>query len=357
MKRQTHLPRTNRRTFIKHSSLATAAMVGALPTLLEQTATAVAQITGKRTPVILATDIGDDIDDTWALGFLLKCPELDLKLVLTDYGKPQYRAKLLARFLQDTGHTQVEVAVGPDAEPHGEGGQAAWVKDYDLKSYPGKVHTNGVQAVIDTIMHSKEQVTLIGIGPMPNVAATLAREPRITRHARFIGMDGSVRLGYARFVGGEGSFRPGNDGPTPPCAEWNVKAAPKAAQQVLSAPWDITITPLDTCGLVTLDGERYARLLKSQDPIVTAIIENYRIWSRGHPDPKEAERHSSVLFDTVAVYLAVSRQLCKMERLGIRVSDDGFTLIDDHAKKMNVATGWNTLDGYRDFLVNRLLSS
>jgi len=37
-------------------------------------------------PVILATDIGDDIDDTWALGFLLKCPELSLKLVAREYG-------------------------------------------------------------------------------------------------------------------------------------------------------------------------------------------------------------------------------------------------------------------------------
>ncbi len=45
-----------------------------------------------------------------------------------------------------------------------------------------------------------------------------------------------------------------------------------------------------------------------------------------------------------------------MEHLGIRVSDDGLTLIDEHAKDMAVATGWNTLDGYRDLLVNRLLS-
>jgi hypothetical protein len=65
-------------------------------------------------PVILATDIGDDIDDTWALGFLLKCPELDLKLVATEYGKAQYRAKLLAKFLQTTGHAQIPVAIGPE---------------------------------------------------------------------------------------------------------------------------------------------------------------------------------------------------------------------------------------------------
>ncbi|NLF17307.1 MAG: nucleoside hydrolase, partial [Lentisphaerae bacterium] len=29
-----------------------------------------------RLPVILDTDIGDDIDDTWALAMLLRCPQL-----------------------------------------------------------------------------------------------------------------------------------------------------------------------------------------------------------------------------------------------------------------------------------------
>ena len=36
-----------------------------------------------KTPVILDTDIGGDIDDTWALVMLLKSPELDPKLITT----------------------------------------------------------------------------------------------------------------------------------------------------------------------------------------------------------------------------------------------------------------------------------
>ena len=38
----------------------------------------------KPIPVILDTDIGDDIDDTWALALLLKSPELEVKLVAAD---------------------------------------------------------------------------------------------------------------------------------------------------------------------------------------------------------------------------------------------------------------------------------
>jgi inosine-uridine nucleoside N-ribohydrolase len=296
---------------------------------------------GKRQPVILATDIGDDIDDTWALGFLLKCPELDLKLVVGDYGKPQYRARLLARFLQTVGAGQVPVGIGLDIEPHGDGPQSAWVADYELKSYPGKVHSDGVQAMIDTILSASEPVTVIGIGPLPNVAAALAREPRIAARARFVGMQGSIRIGYG--------------GAKTPVAEWNVKAAPLACRQVFTVPWDVTITPLDTCGLVTLDGERYRRLLVSKDPIARAVIENYRVWNKGvGHKPEAAEAHSTTLFDTVAICLAFRTDYFNVEPLGVRVTDDGYTVVDEKAKQLKVATSWRSLDGFKDFLTERL---
>lgn len=291
----------------------------------------------KPVPAILVSDIGDDIDDTWALGLLLKSPELDLKLVVGDYGKAQYRAKLMAKFLQTVGRSDVPVGIGLDIEPKGDGGQAKWLGDYDLKSYPGKVYDDGVQAIVDTIMKSPQPVALIAIGPAPNVAAAFQREPRIAQHAHLYGMFGSVRVGYG--------------GSKTPAPEWNVKADPKACQKVFTAPWEMTITPLDTCGLVILGGERYARVRDSKDPIAAAIVENYRIWSKNDAG---AEKHSSTLFDTVAVYLAIRHDLCTMERLGLRVTDDGFTVIDDKAKQINTATAWKDLEAYNDFLVNRL---
>ena len=328
----------NRRQFLRK----VATVAGAVGVLRGSTVwRAYGQGSAKPKPVILATDIGDDIDDTWALGLLLKSRELDLKLAVGDYGKNQYRAKLLGKFLQTVHRESVPIGIGMDTEPRGDGPQAAWVKDYDLKSYAGKVHQDGVQALIDIVMKSPEPITIISIGPMPNVAAALEREPKIAERARLVGMYGSVRRGY--------------DGNKEVSPEWNVKAAPKACQKALSAPWDITITPLDTCSLVKLDGERYQRVRDSKDVIASTIIENYRIWSKANKAPSDAaEKHSSVLFDTVAVYLAISQALCQMEKLGIRVTDDGFTRIDDHAKQMQVATEWKNLDGYRDFLVERL---
>ncbi|MFH1265900.1 MAG: twin-arginine translocation signal domain-containing protein, partial [Planctomycetota bacterium] len=48
---------------------------------------------GGKIPVILDTDIGGDIDDTWALVMLLKSPEFDVKLVTSDSGNDVYRAR------------------------------------------------------------------------------------------------------------------------------------------------------------------------------------------------------------------------------------------------------------------------
>jgi inosine-uridine nucleoside N-ribohydrolase len=293
-------------------------------------------------PVILDTDIGDDIDDTWALALLLKSPELDLKLAVGDFGESRYRARLLAKLLERAGQTNVAVGIGLDIAPHGDGRQAAWVKDYDLKSYPGRLLTNGVQAIIDTIMNSPQPVTLICIGPVPNIAEALKREPRIALHARFVGMQGSVRTGY-----GKG---------TPPEAEWNVKCDPQALQQVFAAPWDVTITPLDTCGLVTLARDRYRRVRDATDRNVVDLITNFRIWLTNQPTLAQdmADQHSTTLFDTVAVYLAIGPEQCVMEKLGLRVTDDGSTVIDSQARPVNVATQWKDLGAYEDFLVDRL---
>jgi inosine-uridine nucleoside N-ribohydrolase len=176
---------------------------------------------------------------------------------------------------------------------------------------------------------------------MPNVAAALAREPKIANRARLVGMYGSVRRGY--------------DGSAKVSPEWNVKADSKACQKAFKAPWEITITPLDTCGVISLDGDRYQRVRNSKDVMASTIMQNYRLWSKANKQPgSPAETHSSTLFDTVAVYLAFSQTFCKMERLGIEVTDDGFTRISSAGKPVSVATEWTNLDGFRDLLVTRL---
>lgn len=310
--------------------------------------------TGK-IPVVFDTDICDDIDDTWALVMLLQSPEFDIKLITTAVNNTPEKAKVVARILEIAGRTDIPVGIGIQQNKNSHR-QSDWVKDYNLSSYPGKVYQDGVQAMVDTIIKSRKTITLIAVGPLPNIAAALEREPKIAAKARFVGMHGSIYKGY----GGNSNIS----------AEYNVKAYPKAAQKVFTAPWDVTITPLDTCGIVHLTGEKYQKVLKANKPLTKALIENYRVWHRqgikdGNKDLSEEELNkrveqqinsrSTTLYDTVGIYLGMTEKLVKMEKLGINVTDDGYTKIDKNAKVINCATEWKDLSAYEDFLVERLI--
>ena len=290
-------------------------------------------------PVILDTDIGDDFDDTWALALMLKSPQFDVKLITTTSGKAEYRGKLIAKLLTVAGRTDIPVGLGEGGHD-GTGGQQAWVKDYKLADYPGKVYKDGAGALIDAIERSPEPVTVIAIGPLHTLAAALERRPGIAAKAIFAGMMGSVRKGY---------------GGRAPSAEYNVACNAPAARHVLSAPWKkIIITPLDTCDMITISGKRFAALKQSQDPLVKALLENYRIWAR--KDRLDQLDASSTLFDTVAVYLAYADStLLKQDTMPIRVTNEGFTQVDSKGRKMAVATAWKDLDSFRDRLVEVLM--
>jgi len=57
----------------------------------------------------------------------------------------------------------------------------------------------------------------------------------------------------------------------------------------------------------------------------------------------------------VAVYLALRREHLAFERMGLRITDNGFSTPDDSALRTDVATNWVNLNAYLDFLVQRLL--
>ena len=290
----------------------------------------------KKIPAILDTDIGSDIDDTWALAMMLNSPELDVKLVTTCTYNTTYRARIVARMLEIAGRTDIPIGIGVH-ESDDEHGQAAWVTDYDLACYPGTVYDDGVGALVETIMSSPERITLVPIGPLPNLAAALEREPRIVEKVRFVGMHGCI---YERHELSGGHV-----------PDYNTEQNAKASQKVFAAGWDMTITPLDTCDLVVLAGEKYRAVCESPDPLARAVIENYRIWLNGQPDER-----SSTLYDTATVYASFADDLLSFERLPIRVSDKGLTEIKEGGKMMDCATKWKDLAAFEDLLVERIIS-
>jgi inosine-uridine nucleoside N-ribohydrolase len=300
----------------------------------------------RRIPVVFHTDIGTDIDDTWALAQLLRSPELDLKLVLVDTGDTQYRAALAAKLLEAAGRSDIPVALGVSGPMlDRDKNLLPWITGYDLAKYPGKVHADGVAEFIRVVTSSPTPVTVISVGAVPALAQAVQRAPELAKRAKFVGMFGSFDVGY---------------GDKPPAsAESNVKVDPAALRTVLAAPWmDILLTPLDTCGSVRLEGGAYHAIWSAtHDPILRAVIESYCIFAPRVWWMKCGffTQQSTTLFDCVAVYLAYSEDLVETERVRFSVSDDGFTRRSADGVTARVALRWKDRGAFEDHLTHRLL--
>jgi len=300
----------------------------------------------KPIPVILDTDIGSDIDDTWAIAMMLNCPELEPRLILTNNNDTIYRSKLVAKFLTASGRTDVPVGVGKRFKHNPKRArQAKYVQDYDLASYPGTVYDDGVGAMIDMIdaaHEAGEPITLITIGPLENIQEALIRDPQMSsKTAKYVGMVGSVRVGY---------------GGSPEISRECNAGKVIGTKLTFAAGWpEMVITPIDSCGRVQLKGRKYQKVADCQTPMIRDLMENYRIWlaHSGRTDwPVQA---SSILFDTVAIYLAWTDELLEMEQLPIWIDDEGYTRIDERRGRIiNVATGWKDYEAFEDLLVERL---
>jgi inosine-uridine nucleoside N-ribohydrolase len=298
-------------------------------------------------PVIIVTDIGTDIDDSWALALALRSPELDLKLVLTDPPDTRYRAQVVAKLLEAAGRGDVPIGIGDSHGPTADDNKTLtpWTAGYDLGKYPGRVLEDGVAALIDVIEKSPGPLTIVAIGPVPSLALALKRAPGIAAKCRFVGMYGSFDAGY--------------DG-GPPAAEFNVKVDPVGLRAVLAAPWrDVLLTPLDTCGLVSLRGERYHAIwCATGDPLLRALVASYCVFAprQNWMNCDFFTTRSTTLFDCVAVYLACSEDLVETETIAFEITDDGFTRRSANGPlKARVALRWKNRDGFEAQLAGRLL--
>lgn len=300
----------------------------------------------QRVPVILDTDIGSDIDDTWALAALLNSPELDCKLILTATGDTFYRAKVVARLLECANRTEIPIGVGVfrgqmlDCHRH----QGPWVEDYDLADYRGTVSEDGIAALIDIVCQSPDPVTILSIAPCTNLAAALEKNPTIAAKCHFVGMLGSIHVGY--------------DGKSHPEAETNVRMDVAACRRVLAASWrSMHITPLDTCGTIVLEGELYQKIMTSCNPLTMACMENYRIWADRVDWMKVdfVDQRTSVLFDNVAVIMAYRQDFFEFTPLSLEISDEGMTVPSIHGRTIQVALHWRDVDACKVHIAERIL--
>ena len=253
--------------------------------------------------IIIDTDIGDDVDDAFAVALALSSPELQILGISTTFGDTETRAKLLDRFLGEVGRQDIPVAVGIPTHTsnlltqrrYAEGGHFA------KASRP-----RAVDFILEQIRLYPDQITLVAIGPLINVGALVDKNAETFRKLRrVVLMGGSIERGYGDI---------GYSAPRGPEAEWNIKNDIPSAQKLFVSGVPLFMMPLDATQL-KLDEVKRAVLFQAGTPLTDALTLLYHQWGQETP----------TLFDVMAVTYILNPGLCPVTPMHISVDDQGFT--------------------------------
>ena len=265
-------------------------------------------LTAAKSPqlVWIDSDIGDDIDDAFALGLVLHSPELHVLGISTAFGDTETRARLVDRFLAAASQSAIPVTAGVPTQTDNVMTQRAYAE-----RYPAHTHPDGVTALLDEIKRHPGQITLLAIGPLFNIGAAIDRDPETFRKlGRVVMMGGSVERGYD---GASGERRPAEP-------EWNIDRDPKDAAKLFAAGVPIFMMPLDSTQ-IHLQTPARDTIFAAGNPITDQLTLLYHQWvaNTGSHSP------TPTLFDPVAAAYTFRLDLCPMTPMRIEVDEKGLT--------------------------------
>ncbi len=253
--------------------------------------------------VLIDTDIGDDIDDALALALALSSPEIELHGVTTVFGNTQLRARLAAQLLHVYGCADIPVAAGlsfPLQMRHRPSGvpQAAILNPH----VPERISASSApEFIIQQALAYPNQLTLVCIGPLTNIATALQMEPRLFLLVRRIIM-----------MGGGSSL---------PLPDWNVRSDALAARYVLSSGIPITLIGLNiTCRCQLLPGD-LERLRAGCSPQTTLLNLLINVWQRHRP---RWQPRLPYLHDPLTIAALCAPHLFEFQEITARVPIKGF---------------------------------
>jgi purine nucleosidase len=278
--------------------------------------------------VIIDTDIGDDVDDAFALALAVKSPELQILGITTAFGDTETRAKIVDRFLGETGPTEIPVLSGKPTvgkspltqRRYAEGGH-----------FPKPSHGDAVDFLLEQIRRYPGEITLIAIGPLMNVGAAIDRDAATFRKLkRVILMGGCIQRGYGDL---------GYTVPVGAMAEWNILNDIPSAQKLFGTGVPLFVMPLDSTQL-KMDEVKRAFLFSRGTPVTDALTLLYHEWGQETP----------TLFDPMTIAYLLKPELCPVKPMRIRVDEKGFTRVEEGAANAQVCLDSNSEDFFRFYL-------
>ncbi len=259
--------------------------------------------------VIFDCDLGDDIDDAYALSLLLTMQDrYEILGITTCYGRTEDRARLAQKILEETGQTHIPVYIGRNTSSQNE--RANWFAEqfYYAAGFQPAPKLIQKQTATDFIMSSLKkfpgEVIIFSVGPVTNFGDIIDKDHEILKKAKAI---------YAMF----GSFKLGYNAQAPIDPEWNVLVDITSAKKLVNSGARIIYAGLDVTAMVKLDHANREKILFRQSPMTNALSALYTLWGNETP----------TLFDPVAIGMEAYPNLFKTEKVLVQVDDKGFTRI------------------------------
>ena len=252
--------------------------------------------------IILDTDIGDDIDDALALAFAIMSTKIDILGVTTVFKNAAQRAELACCLLEALGRTEIPVYAGigktllqsiPDWEQVAASHRPRQMEvlkrqQPSFQPQPG----NAVDFIVDTVMASDGDITLVPVGPFTNIAAAFTLEPRLSQKTQIVMMGGATDRVRA---------------------EWNALCDPEATRIVFGTGVPITMVGLDVTTKCVMSYEQVKAIGSVDRPINRICFELIHLWGGDNPEPRPT------LHDPLAVATLIDPTLCETREMRIEV--------------------------------------
>ncbi|MGD1092349.1 MAG: nucleoside hydrolase [Bryobacteraceae bacterium] len=217
----------------------------------------------KPIPVIFDSEMGDDIDNEFALALALQSPELNVRAVTIVGDDVENRMRLAWKELGLYGRRDIALCRGA-SEPLLDS-TAGRSSHFDILTpgdlLPPSIDCDAISLIANTVLYSSEKLTLIATGPLTNLALAMKVDPRI-------------KTNIARIVLAGGAF-------DPPRAEYNIQRDRIAAEIIFSSGVPITVVSRDVTKECTLEESDLARLRAAQNPASQFLVRLIELWQKG----------------------------------------------------------------------------
>lgn len=225
--------------------------------------------------VIFDTDPG--VDDAMALCFAMAHPRIELLGITTVYGNVTVaQATTNALYLTQLAGHRIPVAQGVDqplvkhaeAPPdfiHGADGLGNLPSLHSVSGESADPR-RAAQFIVDMARALPGRITLVPVGPLTNIAAALALEPKLPQLIKnIVFMGGSVKEG----------------GNVSPVAEANIWNDPHAADRVFTAGFDLTMVGLDVTYQVVVPVAMFEKFAaQHKHPVTDTLLHAVRFYAQ-----------------------------------------------------------------------------